>query len=553
MLILPWATRPSQRSRDLEAAGGGLSNWSVVVAPPFISVVDARGHAFRRSADFRLPDAIDKRSFPAFWLVCHAGNLLTTGGRHLLAEASRFQDGVREDLQVGVVKALAALGPVMRRDASNRTADARFAEALTLVYRILFLLFAESRALAPLQHPQYGPSYTLTPMCRDASSGAGRHVGMWDGLAAITRLSRTGCDSSDLVAQPFNGRLFSKAAAPALEADASARPTRLSTRRDSALAEALVALGTRRGAGGREEISYADLGVEQLGAVYERVLDLDPRELPEIGARISRILESRVHSRRRKESGTFYTPQPLAEFVVRRTLSPLILNATTDDILALRIVDPAMGSGAFLVAACRFLADHYERALVDEGRCAESDLDPDARAGIRRLVAGRCLAGVDANPVAVQLARLSLWLATLARDKPLSFFDHQLRCGDSLIGASPDDLWRLSQTDRRRRDRLLCSKPPVWRRQSDRSRIRGSSFAKGGTTRSVTCVSASGCGPRSRVSDRRSGRGARPAISGARAGSGTANRFSRRHQRCALRSMLCFATTGRCSRPGARS
>ncbi len=98
-------------------------------------------------------------------------------------------------------------------------------------------------------------------------------------------------------------------------------------------------------------------------------------------------LESRVHSRRRKESGTFYTPQPLAEFVVRRTLSPLVLNATTDDILALRIVDPAMGSGAFLVAACRFLADAYERALVDEGRCAESDLDPDARAGIRRLVA----------------------------------------------------------------------------------------------------------------------------------------------------------------------
>jgi hypothetical protein len=83
-----------------------------------------------------------------------------------------------------------------------------------------------------------------------------------------------------------------------------------------------------------------------------------------------------------------------------------------------------MGSGAFIVAACRFLADAYERALVDEGRCSESDLDPDARAGIRRLVAGRCLAGVDANPVAVQLARLSLWLATLARDKPLSFFDH---------------------------------------------------------------------------------------------------------------------------------
>src|SRR6185503_14412860 len=133
----------------------------------------------------------------------------------------------------------------------------------------------------------------------------------------------------------------------------------------------------------------------------------------------------------------------------RRTLAPLVHGATTDDILALRVVDPSMGSGAFLVAACRFLSDAYERALVDEGRSADTDLDSDARAEIRRLVASRCLAGVDANPVAVQLARLSLWLTTLARDKPLSFFDHQLRCGDSLVGASPDDLWRAPSSGRR--------------------------------------------------------------------------------------------------------
>ena len=104
------------------------------------------------------------------------------------------------------------------------------------------------------------------------------------------------------------------------------------------------------------------------------------------------------HSRRRKESGTFYTPRPLAEYVVRRTLSPLVVSATTDDICRCAIVDPAMGSGAFLVAACRFLADAYERALVDEGRCAETDLDADARAGIRRLVAERCLAASTPIP-----------------------------------------------------------------------------------------------------------------------------------------------------------
>jgi len=89
--------------------------------------------------------------------------------------------------------------------------------------------------------------------------------------------------------------------------------------------------------------------------------------------------------------GTFYTPQPLAELVVRRALAPLVADACADDILTVRVIDPAMGSGAFLVAACRYLSHAYERALVNEGRCAETDLDPDMRANIRRTVAARCL------------------------------------------------------------------------------------------------------------------------------------------------------------------
>jgi hypothetical protein len=101
------------------------------------------------------------------------------------------------------------------------------------------------------------------------------------------------------------------------------------------------------------------------------------------------------------------------------------------------------------VAACRFLAAACERALVAEGRCAEADLDAEARADIRRRVAERCLAGVDENPVAVELARLSVWLTTLAMGKPLGFLDHRLRVGNSLLGASPDDLHRLSSGRRR--------------------------------------------------------------------------------------------------------
>jgi hypothetical protein len=206
------------------------------------------------------------------------------------------------------------------------------------------------------------------------------------------------------------------------------------------MASALRCLGWRRGVAGHEEISYADLGVEQLGAVYERVLDLGPDPSSNTPAR--RRAHTAAHSAARKRSGTFYTPQPLADFVVRRTLAPLVAGATADGILSLRVLDPAMGSGAFLVAACRYLAAAYERALIAEGRVSAADIDEDERAGLRRLVAERCLAGVDVNATAVQLARLSLWLTTLARGKPLSFLDHRLRVGNSLIGAAPDDLAR---------------------------------------------------------------------------------------------------------------
>jgi hypothetical protein len=460
LVLLPWAARPSRLWRDLAAATRTIgADWCLLVAPPFISVVDARGHALRRSVDFTLPDALDDRSVPAFWALCQAG-AFDPGefdGRDgvtpidlLVSRAAAFQNSVRQDLQAGVVRAIGAIGPVLQQ-ARHAAADRRFTEALTLVYRILFLLFAESRDLVPRHHPAYGRSYAMGALCRDAARDAHESVGLWDGLAAVTRLSRSGCDGTDLIVRPFNGRLFARASAPSLETRGAARvATRASVRRDHAVAVALTALGTRPGAGGREEISYADLGVEQLGAVYERVLDLDPGDVvagahdPAVVGRMP-ARGDRQHSARRKETGTFYTPQPLAEYVVRRTLSPLVRGATTDGILALRIVDPAMGSGAFLVAACRYLAHAYESALIQDGRCAETDLDANERADIRRLVAVRCLAGVDSNPVAVQLARLSLWLTTLAKDKPLNFLDDRLRVGNSLVGASPDDLWRVTK------------------------------------------------------------------------------------------------------------
>jgi hypothetical protein len=185
-----------------------------------------------------------------------------------------------------------------------------------------------------------------------------------------------------------------------------------------------------------EKISYADLGVEQLGGVYEHLLDYDLAATPR---RAPALL---VPTGRRKATGSFYTPRSLTDFIVRRTLAPVVKERTSQEILGLRVLDPAMGSGAFLVGACRYLAGAYEQALVREGTLTESDVTEDDRAAFRRAVAQRCLFGVDVNPMAVQLARLSLWLATLAAEKPLTFLDHHLRTGNSLVGAGVVDILR---------------------------------------------------------------------------------------------------------------
>lgn len=424
LLIRPWAARRPAAWRSSAVAGQqDDAAWCIVFAPPYVSLVPTRGAAMRRSFDVTLPDACCEESLVRLVRVLQARMFdaapAGTPIDVLVKAGAAFQERVRADLQLGVIRALTALAPVL---------DHRFEEALTVLYRILFLLFAESRGLMPQHHPVYRDAYAMTTLCRQAAA-AGVAPGLWDGLAAVTRLSRSGCRTEDLVVSPFNGRLFAKASAPALEAGHGRGPASArARRRDEALQSALVALATRSASGGRQDICYADLGVEQLGAVYERVLDLEP---------------GRQHQR--KQTGTFYTPRALTEFVVRQTLRPLVAGRTSDQILELRVVDPAMGSGAFLVAACRYLAAAYERALVDEGVCSESDIGGDERAGFRRVVAERCLAGVDANPVAVQLARLSLWLATLSAGKPLGFLDHRLRTGNSLIGVRPDDLRRVPE------------------------------------------------------------------------------------------------------------
>lgn len=419
LVVSRWSHRSPGVWRDaVRAALDWGADWCLLVAPPYVHVIDTTAST-RRALEFTFPDVIDSDNACDRFLATAMSSALSrpmTSPRTRLASsvlrAEVMQHAVRQDLQHGVAHSLDALATVL--PTHN--------EALAVVYRVLFLLFAEARDLLPWRHPLYGPAYSIGRMCH-AAVDAPQAPGYWPALGAVSRLLRLGCRTPTLDVRPFNSHLFSRAAVPSLERRTRRAHSRQARREDAAVAHTLINVSTRPSKHGREFIAYPDLGVEQLGAVYERVL-------------------GHPH---RKQSGSFYTPRPLTEFVVRRTLSPLTRDATADQILQLRVVDPAMGSGAFLVAACRHLADAYERALIREGRVSEHEVDRESRADFRRLVAQRCLYGVDRNPVAVQLARLSLWLATLSGGKPLTFLDHRLRTGDALVGARPQDLRHVTR------------------------------------------------------------------------------------------------------------
>jgi hypothetical protein len=336
----------------------------------------------------------------------------------------------------GVLEALSLLVATLAAGKRRAPMPVLFEQSLTVLYRVLFLLFAEARGLLPLWHPIYRDRYSIDTIVTTLLQGQ-RYRGLWQAVQAISRLAHAGCSAGELHVTAFNGRLFLPSQSELFDRTPIA---------DSVMAQAIVAISTTtaggRGLGGRAKerarIVYRDLDVEQLGAVYERVLDYEP-----LSGRLTPARATLVRTREvRKSSGTFYTPRAMTALLVRRTLEPVVKGRTADGILRLRILDPAMGSGAFLVAACTYLSTAAEEALIDQGIWHAHDVTAAERVSLRRDIASRCLFGVDLNPMAVQLARLSLWLATLATDKPLSFLDHHLVAGNSLVGASPEDLRR---------------------------------------------------------------------------------------------------------------
>lgn len=351
LVVTPWDAPLDGAWRDAVTAGIATgARWALCHNGRGVRIVDARRSYARRHLEFSLDVTLrDPRAFGVLWKLLRADAFARADGA-VIDRALQLSDAHQVSVGAALERGVCASVGELTGALGSRAMD----QALTIVYRILFLLFAEARGLVPTWHPTYRDGYAIGALAGQALAGDSR--GLWSALQAASRLAHAGCHAGELVVTPFNGRLFEPARTPLGESrrvsDATARSV-------------LIALSSTPGEGGRRRVSYGDLGVEQLGAVYENVLDFTAH-----GNASPRIRRSP-----RKQTGSFYTPRSLTEYLVRRTLHPLVERRSAREILSLRILDLAMGSGAFLVAACRYLADACERAMDRDGENLDDVLD----------------------------------------------------------------------------------------------------------------------------------------------------------------------------------
>jgi hypothetical protein len=536
--------------------------------------------------EFRLVYA--PRGESAGWITFHLAEMLSVDGRPLLGafhmllnerrlltlsperrllgllQASRaYQSSVSTALREQVLGALRTLLQGFQAAdllASGKLLQPYRGEAMREVYlglvtvlmRMVFVLFAEERDLLPMNSELYAESYSLTrlhaQLTRDRGAfgdGLDNRYGAWARVLTLFRVLHDGLRTAGgLRLPPREGKLFNPDEFPFLEGrprgSARQKTERLQLPRvsDGAVFRVLDQLLVLGG----ERLQYKGLDVEQIGSVYEGLmgfeleyaqgdslclspdhvvvnletllklpgaerikqlkaeanLDLKDRAASDVKAASSvqtllAALGRRISPRQpgllpagtlfmqpgeeRRRSGSHYTPRSLTQPIVETTLRPVLErlrrenltpplvtlrsdtspidgeggqggevspSLTPDQILSLKICDPAMGSGAFLVEVCRQLADHLVAAWRRTGTMPELPPDEDPLLHARRLVAQRCLYGVDKNPLAVDLARLSMWLVTFAREHPFTFVDHALRAGDSLVGLSKDQICDLT-------------------------------------------------------------------------------------------------------------
>jgi len=550
----PWRYPPTAKlERLLRATGvsvGLLSNGEdirLVYAPPG----ESTSHLTFRGSDMQKAEG--RPILAAFELLLSASRTYESAPEHTiegLLKASRSrQADVTKELASQVFEAvellLSGFEAASHRDASASSVDVlraaleapndhAYQGVLSVILRLVFLLYAEDNRLLPVESELYARHLSVKGLYDELVLDAGQHpesmnhrFGAYGRLLALFRAVFLGVEHGDLKLPPRRGRLFDPNTYPFLEGGlpgttvaihsakerAQTRPPSID---DGTIYEVLHRLVFFQG----QRLSYASLDVEQLGSVYESLMGyhvlrvaepavrlgknrlwlelgelrrkkgIDRTKLLKEGAGLSAAQITKVETllkekdesgalldalndlspgnkkerhrhvatpgrlvlqpgEERRRSGSHYTPRSLTEGIVRKTLEPLLKclgeARTAEQILELKICDPAMGSGAFLVEVVRQLADEIEAAWTREGRIAEITAEHhDPKLHAKRLVAQRCIYGVDKNPAAVELAKLSLWLVTLSADLPFTFIDHSLRHGDSLVGLTLDQIRSFS-------------------------------------------------------------------------------------------------------------
>jgi len=403
--------------------------------------------------------------FTAFWLLAHAtrfGSHQAAGNGqpadcHLERWRNTSQESgirARERLRDGVGEALRALGTgfvshskntALREqlDSGALSAQAYYEQLLRLIYRFIFLATLEDRqdeqrgtplVFAPdadeSAQELYLRGYSLNRLREHAAKRRhyDRYSDLWQGLGiAFAGLAK----GQSALGLPALGGLFTTEQCPHLDG------AQLENRY---LLQAVFGLCFFREGAVLTRVNYRDMGSEELGSVYESLLELVPVVSVSAGVRkfgfIGDEEAASTKGNARKLSGSYYTPDSLVQELIKSALEPVIaqtLQANPQQpvkaLLGLTVCDPACGSGHFLLAAARRIAEEVARLNASEGNPLQSDY----RHALREVVA-HCIYGVDKNPMAVELAKTALWLEAYTPDRPLTFLDHHLRCGDALLG-----------------------------------------------------------------------------------------------------------------------
>ncbi|MUN36466.1 Eco57I restriction-modification methylase domain-containing protein [Actinomadura litoris] len=364
----------------------------------------------------------------------------------------------REQLRLNVERALNELGTgflEVNQKLRDDLANARLTrqdyrhELLRLAYQLIFLFVAEGRKALLVQDPpdatpeqraelqaardRYTDYFSVERLRRISSRRRGdRHKDLWRTLVVV--LDSLGTDDGHpKLGLPALGGLFFRAGDPLNDAGLAPDLLRTCELTNERLLSAIRLLTTFKDKkGSAHRVDYQHLGAEELGSVYESLLELEPQ----IDNAEPRFWLENLRGNQRKTTGSYYTPTALIDELLKTTLDPIIeeyaQSGNPDDLLKITVCDPACGSGHFLVAAARRIARKY--AIMWSG---DDEPTPAAVREAMHKVVERCVYGVDLNPMAAELAKFSLWLESQEPGRPLAFLDSHIKVGNSLLGTTP--------------------------------------------------------------------------------------------------------------------